>query len=233
MDEACAGRCDKVKKVTPIGDGTWREALLRRSIAIYTVLKAREAAKLKAFVKDNKALLDKVSELTKKATVFAFNAQAVRDAASYKAALAMSEINYKSALMAVESDYKSAVIAAELRDLKNLLFVTASEAGVVRGEYVRKDPEEVEKRDVTKVVVKKPKAAKRPKLSGYVFDPGNQVFDPRKQGDLPRFLGQSKHQEYQDLLAEFEDLKLGVNLEDRPAALAAIRAFREVSAPTL
>jgi hypothetical protein len=232
MDEACAGKCANVKKVTPIGEGTWREALLRRAVSIFLVLKAREEVKLKEFMKTNKKLLAKLSDLNKKATDFAFNAQVAKNEAAYKAAVLLSEINYKSSLSTVESDYKSAVAAAQFRDLKNLLYVTASEAGVVRGDYTRKDPEEIERREVTKTTVKKAKVS-RPKLVGFEFDPGNQVFDPRKQGDLPRFLGQSRHQEYQDLLAEFEDLKLGVNLEDRPAALSAIRAFRAVPAPEL
>jgi hypothetical protein len=160
--------------------------------------------------------LSKLTELNKKAAVFAYNA-----------GVSVAEGEYALAKSLVETEYKARLVAAEFRDLKNLLYVTASEAGVVSGDYTRKDKEEVEKREV-----KKRKVA-RPKLSAYVFDPGNQVFDPRRQGDLPRFLGQSKHPEYQDLLAEFEDLKLGVNLEDRPAALAAIRGFRAVAAPSL
>jgi hypothetical protein len=231
MAEATAeeGMCSKGKvKVVP--ESTWHAALMRRAVGVYRTLQARKKAELVAFKKANKKLLAKLDYLAKKSTVLGYNYAVAVGEAQYKRELALAELDFKAASKLVGVSHQAALAAAEFADLKNLLYVEASVAGVVSGDYERRDKTEVEKPEVEKRKVKKAKFV-RPKLKGFEFDPGNQVFDPRKQPNLVNFLGKSKHTEYQDLLTEFENLRLGVELADMPEALAALRTFRDAAAP--
>lgn len=114
------------------------------------------------------------------------------------------------------ANHAAHVEAAKFSDAKHAFLVAASASGVVSGKYVKRD----------KTEVSAPK-----KFLGYEFNPGRQVFNPAHQGDIVRFLGNSKHVEYQNLLDEYETLRMEIELAELPVALAALRAFRAAPAP--
>lgn len=72
------------------------------------------------------------------------------------------------------------------------------------------------------------------KILPYVFAPRSGLYNPSKSDrGIEGFLRVSKHQEYKDLLNEFNDLKLEIELADDEQSKALLKSFLAKPAPAL